>query len=228
MSKIFADLFDLVSVDISWFDTLHALASGSTLCVPSESERRDDLDGSIARFEATSVFLTPSVARLIHPHTVPSLELLALGGEPQRWSDFSGWPEHIQKVSVYGPCECTVVSSAEDARILEKRDMTLPAGIGLNTWLADPANPRLLAPIGAVGEIWLEGEAHRMPTLKPLRPVQAFTNRFQDHSSEQDISAMSRGPQRRSLTILSGCCEVASMRTQAVVDAPIGRAISLD
>ena len=56
------------------------------------------------------------------------------------------------------PAECTVVSSAQDAEILKKRDMTLPESIGLNTWLVDTTNDNVLAPVGSVGEIWLEGE----------------------------------------------------------------------
>ncbi|KAJ6135531.1 Peptide synthetase [Penicillium capsulatum] len=157
-ARVFA--FASYSFDISWFDTLHALASGSTLCIPSEAQRKDDLEGSLARSGATVAFMTPSVARLLRPSAVPNLRLLALGGEPQRWADFREWPEHVVKLSVYGPAECTVVSAAEDARRnLQSRDFTLPSGssMGLNTWLVDPTNPNLLAPLGATGEIWLEG-----------------------------------------------------------------------
>lgn len=154
-TRVFA--FASYSFDISWFDTIQALASGSTLCVPSESERKDDLERSLARSHATSAFVTPTVARMIRPHEVPNLRLLALGGEPQRWSDFSPWPDIVKKLSVYGPAECTVVSSAEDAHILEKRDMTLPVGLGLNAWLVNPTNDQQLVPTGAIGEIWLEG-----------------------------------------------------------------------
>lgn len=157
-ARIFA--FASYSFDISWFDTLHALASGSTLYIPSEAQRKNDLEGSLARSGATVAFMTPSVARLLRPNAVPDLRLLALGGEPQRWADFRDWPDHVTKLSVYGPAECTVVSAAEDARTnLQPRDFTLPSseGMGLNSWLVDPANPSLLAPLGATGEIWLEG-----------------------------------------------------------------------
>lgn len=157
-ARIFA--FASYSFDISWFDTLHALASGSTLCVPSEDQRKNDLEGSLAHSGATVAFMTPSVARLLRPNAFPDLRLLALGGEPQRWADFRDWPEYVTKLSVYGPAECTVVSAAEDARTnLQPRDFTLPSskGMGLNSWLVDPANPNMLAPLGATGEIWLEG-----------------------------------------------------------------------
>lgn len=157
-ARIFA--FASYSFDISWHDTLNALSSGSTLCIPSEAQRKDNLESSIASFGATVAFLTPSVARLLRPEAIPSLRLLALGGEPQRWADFRDWPDHVAKLSVYGPAECTVVSGAEDARaVLEPRDFTLPShgNLGLNLWLVDPLNPNLLVPPGVTGEIWLEG-----------------------------------------------------------------------
>ncbi|PYH89746.1 acetyl-CoA synthetase-like protein [Aspergillus ellipticus CBS 707.79] len=147
-ARIFA--FASYSFDISWFDIIHALASGSTLCIPSEADRKDDLEGSVARSKATVAFLTPSVARLIRPDAVPSLRFLLLGGEPQRWSDFSSWSYYVTKLSIYGPAECTVVSSAEDAHILQKRDMTLPSTIGLTAWLVDLSNDHLLSPVGSV------------------------------------------------------------------------------
>ncbi|KAJ5414300.1 non-ribosomal peptide synthetase [Penicillium cosmopolitanum] len=118
--------FASYSFDICWFDILHGLASGSTLCIPSETERKDDLEATIARSGATVLFVTPSVARMLRPSAIPSLRLLALGGEPQRWDDFRHWPDRVTKLSVYGPAE-------------------------------DPIEPYRLVPLGAVGEIWLEG-----------------------------------------------------------------------
>ena len=157
-ARIFA--FSSYSFDISWFDTLNALASGSTLCIPSEAQRKDNLQGTMAELGVTAAFLTPSVTRLLQPSAVPSLRLLALAGEPQRWADFKDWPEHVTKISGYGPAECTAVCAAEDARIvLKPRDFTLPSfkGMGANVWLVDPTNPDLLVPPGAVGEMCLEG-----------------------------------------------------------------------
>lgn len=49
--------------------------------MPSEAERLDDLAGSIARYAATDVSLTPTVATLLRPDQVPSLEALVLAGE---------------------------------------------------------------------------------------------------------------------------------------------------
>lgn len=57
------------------------LLAGGAIIMPSEAERLDDLAGSIARYAATDVSLTPTVATLLRPDQVPSLEALVLAGE---------------------------------------------------------------------------------------------------------------------------------------------------
>ncbi|KAI1859370.1 hypothetical protein JX265_010373 [Neoarthrinium moseri] len=82
-------LFDFASYsfDISWFNFVHALTNGGCLCVPSEFDRKNDLNGSMRRLQSTFAFLTPSVARTLHASDIPSLQMVALGGEAQRISD---------------------------------------------------------------------------------------------------------------------------------------------
>ncbi|KAF2716895.1 acetyl-CoA synthetase-like protein [Polychaeton citri CBS 116435] len=148
--------FASYSFDIAWFNFVHALASGGCLCVPSEEERRNDITKSIQNFRATCAFLTPSVARMVQANAVPGLEILALGGEPQRISDFSRWPETVRTLSVYGPAECTVVAAVLNGSDLP-RDLTVGSGLGSNLWLGSISNANSLAPFGATGEILIEG-----------------------------------------------------------------------
>ena len=149
--------FALYSFDIAWFNVLQSLARGACLCVPSELERKNELQKSIARWKPTIVFVTPSVARLLEPVSCPSVKCLALGGEPQNWADFSHWPEKVKKLTVYGPAECTVVAAAADAHILQDQGMLVGSAAATNTWILDPIDGHNLMPIGLVGELWLEG-----------------------------------------------------------------------
>ncbi|ETS76399.1 hypothetical protein PFICI_11786 [Pestalotiopsis fici W106-1] len=149
--------FASYSFDIAWFNVLQAFSHGACLCVPSESERKDDLENSIARFKATVLFLTPSVCRLLHPDNLPDVRCVALGGEPQKWTDFQSWPANVRKLSVYGPAECTVVSAATDAKILQRGDMYIGKGLGSANWILTNSETPTLAPVGTVGELWIEG-----------------------------------------------------------------------
>lgn len=151
-------IFDFASYsfDISWFNALQSFAHGGCLCVPSEDERQNDIAGALRRYKSTIAFLTPTVLRLLKPEDCPDLKLVALGGEPQRWSDFEPWVKHVKTLTVYGPAECTVVSTATSALALKGADFFIGSGEGLNVWIVDPQKGTL-TPTGGVGEIWLEG-----------------------------------------------------------------------
>jgi amino acid adenylation domain-containing protein len=151
-------IFDFASYsfDISWFNALQSFSHGGCLCVPSEDERQNGIAGSLRRYKSTIAFLTPTVLRLLKPEDCPDLKLVALGGEPQRWSDFEPWVEHVKTLTVYGPAESTVVSTATSALALKGSDFFIGSGEGLNLWIVDPQKSTL-TPTGGVGEIWLEG-----------------------------------------------------------------------
>lgn len=149
--------FASYSFDIAWFNVLQALSHGACLCVPSEAERKNDLEESLIRFKATLVFLTPSVARLLDAGRLSHIRCVALGGEPQKWSDFQAWPTRVKKLSVYGPAECTVVSAATDANILKRGDTLIGRGLASANWILTTTDSPTLAPIGTVGELWIEG-----------------------------------------------------------------------
>lgn len=70
-SRVFQ--FASFTFDVSVLETLTALTNGSCLCIPSEEQRVGDVAGAIDSLQASWAFLTPSVASLIEPATVPSL-----------------------------------------------------------------------------------------------------------------------------------------------------------
>ncbi|TVY44055.1 Nonribosomal peptide synthetase [Lachnellula occidentalis] len=70
-SRVFQ--FASFTFDVSVLETLTALTNGSCICIPSEEQRVGDVAGAIDSLKATWAFLTPSVASLIEPATVPAL-----------------------------------------------------------------------------------------------------------------------------------------------------------
>ena len=149
--------FASYSFDIAWFNMLQSFACGACLCVPSDLERKNELQKSMARWKPTIAFLTPSVARLLEPAPLPSIKCLALGGEPQKWTDFSEWSPKVKKLTVYGPAKCTVVAAAADAHILQNQGMLIAPAVATNTWIVDPNDGQKLMEVGTIGELWLEG-----------------------------------------------------------------------
>ncbi|KAF9700091.1 hypothetical protein EKO04_001733 [Ascochyta lentis] len=149
--------FSSYSFDASIGIFFTTLSSGGCICVPSEDDRRNNLIQSIVSLEANTVDLTPSVASLLSPDSVPSIKTLILGGEALQARDLSRWWSSVRVMSFYGPCECTPTSTINyDAKTPEEA-IHLGKGAGLITWITDPDNHHSLVPFGAVGELLLEG-----------------------------------------------------------------------
>ena len=73
--------FAAYTFDACIAEIVTTLVHGGCVCVPSEAERRNDIVRTIDSANVNWAFLTPSVACLLDPYTVLSLEVLALGGE---------------------------------------------------------------------------------------------------------------------------------------------------
>lgn len=155
-----ARVFDFSSYafDVAWLNFVVGSVAGACLCIPSDHDRQNDMAGSIDRFKATHVDLTPSVAKALPIETVRSLRWLTLGGEAVRFEDAEQWAaQNTTVINMYGPSECS--PSATIATIEDMRSFpgSIGRGYGLNTWITDPDNFHSLLPIGCVGELLLEG-----------------------------------------------------------------------
>ncbi|KAJ8116150.1 hypothetical protein ONZ43_g4503 [Nemania bipapillata] len=153
-------VFDFASYafDISGYNLLHTLIMGGCLCVPSNDDRSNNIGGAIRRLGATYANLTPTVARLICGHDIPSLRTVAFGGEKMTQADLRNWDlAQTTCLNLYGPAECTVIATVSHVTDSEKSsDPSIGKGHGVVTWVVLPDGTGL-AGIGQVGELWLEG-----------------------------------------------------------------------
>ncbi|KAM3079628.1 hypothetical protein ACMFMG_006040 [Clarireedia jacksonii] len=147
--------FAAYSFDVSTDIILSTLIIGGCICVPSNAERQNDIAGAIRRMKVNSADLTPSVARLIKPESVPDLQVLKLGGELSTVSDVDMWAEKTKLVNIYGPSECLVVATNDLTPGSDPR--TIGRGRGAVTWIVSPDNHHNLVPVGSVGELVVEG-----------------------------------------------------------------------
>jgi amino acid adenylation domain-containing protein len=155
-SRIFQ--FSSYSFDTCLADILTTLIVGGCICIPNQYERDNDLAGSINRLAANWAHITPSVADMISPEDVPCLETLLLGGEPMTDRHISKWKNHLKLINVFGPSECCVTCCA-NIHPGENQSLARNIGIpvGCHAWITDPQDPSSLAPIGAIGELLIEG-----------------------------------------------------------------------
>ncbi|PVH97248.1 nonribosomal peptide synthase-like protein, partial [Periconia macrospinosa] len=145
--------------DVSVLEILTTLTCGAVVCVPSDQERTADLAGAINRLKATWTCLTPSVANVLEgPSAVPTLKTFASAAEALTPETIEKWASGLELINAYGPTENSVLSLV-NGKVSTQRD---PSNIGFalesaRTWLTEPENPHRLAPVGAVGELCVEG-----------------------------------------------------------------------
>ena len=156
--------------DAFLMESITILALGGCVCIPSEDERLNDIEGSMRRMGVTWAQLTPSFAKLLDPSEIPALEVLVCGGEALSASVLHTWAQAVHLCNSYGPSECSV-SSVINTCVTEA---TIPTNIGRGsgalTWIVDAVNHNNLLPIGSVGELLLEGPilARGMSTLSTV------------------------------------------------------------
>lgn len=175
-SRVFQ--FASLTFDAAVMETLAILMLGGTICVPSEDDRLNDVAGAIRRLNVTWTFLTPSIASIIEPSSVPSLKHLVCGGEKMSNEVITKWANSVHLMNGYGPTE-TCVFAVVDKAVATNRD---PGRIGYGipstlTWIVDPENHDRLTPLGAVGELALEGTPLAREYLKnPEKNAEAFAS----------------------------------------------------
>ncbi|KAI6785288.1 Nonribosomal peptide synthetase-like protein [Emericellopsis cladophorae] len=152
--------------DMHLAETFGALLSGGILCIPSEEDRRSRLAHYITSSRVDCAWLTPTVIRTLAPDEVPTLKTLISAGEPVASDAFTTWGKRLDLFNGWGPCETSIVSAVAALR----PDAPYPETIGLPAncaiWLTNPKNPKQLVPIGAVGEILIEGPGVAQGYLK--------------------------------------------------------------
>lgn len=167
--------FSSYSFDASIHTILASLVTGACLCVPSDADRRDNLGGSLASFQATHVLLTPSVAQFLSPESVPSLKTLILGGEAVRTKDVKPWWNKVKVITAYGPSECATISTINSSASSMEEVAAIGTGSGGVTWVVDPDNDNCLLPVGCVGELLVEGPLVGQGYLgEPGKTAEAF------------------------------------------------------
>lgn len=149
--------FSSYSFDAYVFNTIYTLLNGGCLCVPSEVDRKERVSETMNAFGVNIAQLTPSISRLLDPRKLPTLKVLILTGEILNPSDVSQWIGYVQVINAYGPTECTIMCAA-NTRIERPRDSSsVGCGLGSVIWISDPTDPTRLAPVGAAGELLVEG-----------------------------------------------------------------------
>lgn len=146
------------SFDAYVFNTFYTLLSGGCLCVCSDTDRINRLQETCQEMRITLAQLTPSLSQVLDPEALPNLRTLILTGEKLNESVLTPWvTAGVRVVNAYGPTECTIMCAANTNVTSARETESIGRGLGATLWLADVNDIGRLAPIGAVGELLIEG-----------------------------------------------------------------------
>ncbi|KAI9043203.1 putative nonribosomal peptide synthase [Aspergillus affinis] len=154
------------------WEHLAALTRGACLCIPSEHQLENNMEGLVQSMGVTWAMITPSVARVIDPKKVPSIKTMFLVGEAIGRLEISKWAKQVALYSMYAQSECG--SPIMTKRIVEPGDLSSLGypdwGAG---WIVDATDHDRLMPLGAEGELVLQGPCLASSYLNNIEQTQA-------------------------------------------------------
>ncbi|KAF7128709.1 hypothetical protein CNMCM5793_003560 [Aspergillus hiratsukae] len=168
--------------DGSFYPLFPTLSTGRTLCVAPQNIIVGNLAEVITTMRVDQINLTPTMASLLHPDDVPTLELLATGGEPVTHNMLNVWAPRIKVYTSYGPTEATIcVTTRAVTPDMNIRNVGSPFP-NTTALILDPDTTEEL-PSGSVGELCIAGpQLARGYLNRPEATNKAF---FQRNNSNQ-------------------------------------------
>uniref|UniRef100_A0A8H7KDX2 Carrier domain-containing protein n=1 Tax=Bionectria ochroleuca TaxID=29856 RepID=A0A8H7KDX2_BIOOC len=142
--------------DLSIGEIIGALITGATLCIPSETDRINNLERYIQDNKVTWAYFTPAFVRTLKPEDVPSLELLLLAGEAVGKDVFDTWMNKLRLLNAWGPAETCCLTTIHEWKSDLESPLTIGMPVGSHCWIVEPDNPYKLAPTGAIGEVLIQ------------------------------------------------------------------------
>ncbi|KAL8917553.1 MAG: hypothetical protein Q9172_005793 [Xanthocarpia lactea] len=141
--------------DMSIYDIFTTLIWGGCVCVIAESDRMDDISGSIRDTNANWAFFTPSTLSVLEVNDVKSLRTVLLAGEPVGQDIVDKWAGNLRLINGYGSTECSTCVIGDLTPCSQPNSIGKPAGV--NYWITDPDDPNVLQPPGVPGELLVQG-----------------------------------------------------------------------
>lgn len=149
--------FASYAFDVSITDHLLPLMHGGSIFIPHSENVKNNLPASLRESCANFAELTPSVARMLDVGDVSSLQILVMSGEAMTQADVEKWQDKVRLINLYGPAECSCAATGQNPVSLSHPPQVLGKGMGGVCWVVDPADDEQLVPIGAIGELIIEG-----------------------------------------------------------------------
>ncbi|KAF8572689.1 acetyl-CoA synthetase-like protein [Ramaria rubella] len=148
--------FSNYTFDVSVWDWAASLSAGGTLCIVPKRRLMDDLGHVAHSLDVTYMGTSPTVASLVTPEEIPSLQTLAVAGEILTPAVRDTWAAAVCLVNAYGPTEAGVSVTALRGVTSSTECSNIGWGFGLNSVYVLDERLRPV-PLGCVGELFIGG-----------------------------------------------------------------------
>lgn len=178
------------NVDVALAEIFTTLVSGGTICIPTSRDRYNDYTGCVTRFSATWSYMTPLLARKLNVDLLPSLKTVCFRTRGLDEDTYAPWRGRKRVVMAYGaPDVCPLgISFLEIHGPHHLKAIGRP--IAGSAWIVSGEDHRNLMPVGAVGEMVIEG-----PTLGRTFRRSYLSG---DHEDSRDVAETPVSPESRS------------------------------
>lgn len=148
------------NVDVALSEVFTTLVGGGAMCIPTSRDRYNDYTGCVTRFGANWSYMTPLLARKLNVELLPTLKTVCFRTRGLDEDTYAPWRGRKRVVMAYGaPDVCPLgISFLEIHGPHHLRAIGRP--IAGSAWIVSGEDHRNLMPVGAVGEMVIEG-----PTL---------------------------------------------------------------
>ncbi|KAL4932171.1 uncharacterized protein BDV17DRAFT_288247 [Aspergillus undulatus] len=97
------------------------------------------------------------MARILDPHSVPTLQILVLGGEALSREDIYRWFPHVKLFNAYGPTECSIVATVHLIREVTSNPAIIGRSMGSSSWVVNANDAESLCSVDEVDELVVSG-----------------------------------------------------------------------
>ncbi|KAK1967425.1 amino acid adenylation domain-containing protein [Colletotrichum sublineola] len=141
--------------DVSVFEIFFTWIVGACLCSGTNDTLFEDLERAIRFLKCTHLSMTPTVASLVDPRNVPTVEFLVTAGEPMTAVVAEKWTGYL--FQGYGPAETTNICTVKKMQPGDFIDHLGFSFENTSTFVLGSATTDVV-PIGCVGELCFGGD----------------------------------------------------------------------
>lgn len=135
-------------------EILKTIGSGGCICIPSENVRLNNITQFMREEGITRAFFTPSLLKLFTVDDLDFLKILLVGGEAVLPDLIQTWASRLRLIEAIGMTEGVAITTEIEPGREVKRINQTSSGL---PWIVDVNDVNKLVPVGAIGELLVEG-----------------------------------------------------------------------